>query len=104
MIHHTKRPVKLYNTLVHDDTPRPKKGETVHPVVTEEQVRRMNTIAARDWAMEERSRLECLSTVQLRHLAKKEHISVPKYGKGARKVFITNIIRHRAKEQGIRLD
>lgn len=104
MIHHTERPVKLYNTLIRDDTPFPKKRESEHPVITEEQARKQDTIAVREWAREERARLECLNTVQLRHLAKKEHIKVPKYGRGARKVYIERILRYRAGQQGIRLN
>lgn len=101
MAHHKERPVRLYNTLIRDDTPRPKKQEEQQkPPKTPQQ---QDAIAAFQWEAEERRRLERLSTVQLRHLAKKEHIGVPRYGVGARKKFINNIIRHRAKEQGIRL-
>lgn len=99
MIHHTERPVKLYNTLIRDDTPRPKKQE--RPQKTPQQ---QDAEAAYQWEVRERVRLECLSTVQLRHVCKKEHINVPRYRRGARKVYISAILHRHAKEQGIRLN
>lgn len=99
MIHHTERPVRLYNTLIRDDTPRNKKQPK--PPKTPQQ---QDMEAAFQWEVRERARLESLSTVQLRHLAKKEHISVPRYRRGARKQYIEIILHRHAKEQGIRLN
>ena len=88
MAHHKERPVRLYTTLMHDASPRKHAGDEAKSKGKEP-----------SWEQVEREKLELLSTQQLRAIAKREGIGVPRLRAGARSAYISRILASRARRR-----